>query len=207
MTKTVDIPIAAGKRIAEEYGYDQVVIVARKVGDGGREHVTTYGVDKAHCSVAARMGDFFKHKLMGWPDPPPQSADSATKIVDDPCALILARIAQDLGLEGIDPPAVRDAVLRLRVDVANLRGFADELLSDWPDVGGADGFDLQLWGLKHGLLEMKTPKPTAPCSEHCNCVEYHGSDPKDWADGVECYRKTARLKGYAANGPDDAPGF
>ncbi len=64
---TVEIPIAAGKRIADEYGYDQVVIVARKVG--GPEHVTTYGVDKVHCAVAARMGNFFKHKLMGWPQP------------------------------------------------------------------------------------------------------------------------------------------
>ena len=64
------IPIVAARRIAEEYGYDQVVIVARKVGpqNVGGEHVTTYGVDKANCDVAARIGDFFKHKLMGWPE-------------------------------------------------------------------------------------------------------------------------------------------
>lgn len=62
------IPVCAGQRIAEEFGYDQVVIVARKVGVC--EHVTTYGVDKAHCAVAARMGNFFKHKLMGWPAEP-----------------------------------------------------------------------------------------------------------------------------------------
>lgn len=65
--KAVPIPITAAKMIAEDYGYDQVVIVARKVG--GPEHVTTYGVDKAHCDVAARIGHFFKHKLMGWPEP------------------------------------------------------------------------------------------------------------------------------------------
>jgi hypothetical protein len=59
------IPISAAKLVAEKYGYDQVVIVARKVGDG--EHCTTYGVDKANCDVAARIGNFFKHKLMGWP--------------------------------------------------------------------------------------------------------------------------------------------
>lgn len=70
---TVDIPIKAGKRITEEYGYDQVVIVARKVGFG--EHVTTYGVDKANCDVAACIGDFFKHKLMGWTEPEPSEAD------------------------------------------------------------------------------------------------------------------------------------
>jgi hypothetical protein len=61
------IPIEAAKLIAEKYGYDQVVVVARKVGEGGREHCTTYGVTKEHCDVAARIGDFFKHELMGWP--------------------------------------------------------------------------------------------------------------------------------------------
>lgn len=58
------IPISAGKRIADEYGYDQVVIVARKVGQG--EHVTTYGVNKENCAMAARVGDFFKYELMKW---------------------------------------------------------------------------------------------------------------------------------------------
>lgn len=68
------IPISAGKRIADEFGYDQVVIVGRRVG--GFEHVTTYGIDKMNCSVAARMGYFFKHKLMGWPE---QSAAKDSK--------------------------------------------------------------------------------------------------------------------------------
>lgn len=60
----VEIPISAGERIAKEYGYDQVVIVGRRVG--GFEHVTTYGIDAANCKVAARIGDYFKYKLMGW---------------------------------------------------------------------------------------------------------------------------------------------
>ena len=58
------IPISAAKRIAQDYGYDQVVIIARKVGGG--EHVTTYGIDAIHCKVAARTGDFLKYKIMGW---------------------------------------------------------------------------------------------------------------------------------------------
>ncbi len=58
------IPISAAKQIAQEHGYDQVIIVARAVGEG--EHVTTYGRDKANCDVAARIGDFLKHKIMGW---------------------------------------------------------------------------------------------------------------------------------------------
>lgn len=60
------IPVDAARQVAESYGYDQVIIVARKVGDGGGEHCTTYGRDKAHCDVAARCGEFLKHKVMGW---------------------------------------------------------------------------------------------------------------------------------------------
>jgi len=63
---TIPIPISAAKKIADAYGYDQVVIIARKVGNDGCEHVTTYGADKANCEVAARMGDFLKYKVMGW---------------------------------------------------------------------------------------------------------------------------------------------
>ena len=60
----MDIPIEAAKKIAEEYDYDQVVIIARKVGRN--EHVITYGKDKENCDVAARIGDFLKYKVMGW---------------------------------------------------------------------------------------------------------------------------------------------
>lgn len=63
------IPIAAAKEIAERYDYDQVVIVARKVGgpkDEHGEHVTTYGRNRAHCHVAAQIGRFLKFKVMGW---------------------------------------------------------------------------------------------------------------------------------------------
>lgn len=60
------IPISAAENIAKQYGYDQVIVVARAVGDDGGEHVITYGRDKANCDVAARIGDFLKHKIMGW---------------------------------------------------------------------------------------------------------------------------------------------
>jgi len=60
------IPINAAKTIADQYDYDQVIIIARKTGMGGGEHVTTYGVDKTHCAIAARVGNFIKHKIMLW---------------------------------------------------------------------------------------------------------------------------------------------
>jgi hypothetical protein len=61
------IPIRAAQAIAEQFGYSQVIVVARAVGRNGGEHVTTYGIDKANCGIAATIGRFFKHKLMGWP--------------------------------------------------------------------------------------------------------------------------------------------
>ncbi|EKS29277.1 hypothetical protein [Afipia felis] len=63
------IPISAAKRLANEYGYDQVIVYARKVGespDPHGEHMTTYGVNTEHCDVAARIGDFLKYEIMGW---------------------------------------------------------------------------------------------------------------------------------------------
>lgn len=71
---TKPIPVSAARNIAQLYDYDQVIVVARKVGDDGMEHVTTYGRDKAHCAVAARTGDFLKHKIMGWPEYTPETA-------------------------------------------------------------------------------------------------------------------------------------
>ena len=59
-----NIPIKAAEEIAKKYGYDQVIIVARAIGEG--EHVTTYGRDKANCDVAAHIGNFLKYKIMGW---------------------------------------------------------------------------------------------------------------------------------------------
>lgn len=63
------IPVSAAEAIAHKYGYDQVVVIARKVGDDPAphgEHCTTYGRNKEHCSVAARIGDLLKFKVMGW---------------------------------------------------------------------------------------------------------------------------------------------
>ena len=63
------IPISAAEKIAKAYGYDQIVVIGRKVGSGDEdhgEHVTTYGINKEHCAAAAIIGDFLKYKVMGW---------------------------------------------------------------------------------------------------------------------------------------------
>jgi hypothetical protein len=66
--KTTDIPISAAEEIAKKYGYEQVVIIGRKTGtdENAREHCTTYGINKVHCKIAADIGNFLKHKVMGW---------------------------------------------------------------------------------------------------------------------------------------------
>ena len=74
----IPIPINSAREIAEKYGYDQVMIYARKVdrpaGTGetacqeikGGEHITTYGVNKSHCDAIARIASFLQTKIMGW---------------------------------------------------------------------------------------------------------------------------------------------
>lgn len=60
------IPISAAKHIAEEYGYDQVVVYARRTGENpSGEHMTTYGINKVHCEIAAKIGKVLQ-KFMGW---------------------------------------------------------------------------------------------------------------------------------------------
>lgn len=62
------IPVAVAEGIAKAYGYHQVVIIARRVGEAGDggEHCTTYGTDEANKSVAARIGTFLTEKVMNW---------------------------------------------------------------------------------------------------------------------------------------------
>lgn len=56
------IPVKVAKAIGERFGYDQVLIVARKTGKGGGERVVTWGRNKAHCDVALRIADFLVEK-------------------------------------------------------------------------------------------------------------------------------------------------
>lgn len=60
------IPLAEAKRLVRQYGYDQVVIVARKTGERGMEHVATFGADRKHCDIAAMIGDYLKYEIMNW---------------------------------------------------------------------------------------------------------------------------------------------
>lgn len=81
------IPIAAAERIAKDYDYDQVIVFARKVGADGVEHMTTYGRTKEHCSVAARIGEFLQHKIMGWAAAP--QGDDARALLREARAALL----------------------------------------------------------------------------------------------------------------------
>lgn len=62
MPKSKRIPIAAARRIAEQYGYEQVIILAREPEQGW---VTTYGVTRELCRGAAAMAERLRATL-GW---------------------------------------------------------------------------------------------------------------------------------------------
>jgi hypothetical protein len=63
---TKRIPISVAKRVSEEYGMNQVIIVTwddiNKV-----THVVTYGKSVEECIQAAQGGNFVK-KALGWPE-------------------------------------------------------------------------------------------------------------------------------------------
>lgn len=58
------IPVKAASALALQYGFDQVIIVARRVGEG--ESVTTYGKGRIHKDIAARTGEYLQREVMGW---------------------------------------------------------------------------------------------------------------------------------------------
>ena len=101
----VPIPVSAGALLSRQYGYDQVIIIGRRVGKGvgSGEHVTTYGRNPEHCSVAARAGNYLKHKVMGWPEDP-TDMDQAAKVIDRLLVLLASH----------DYNAVDDAIAWLR---------------------------------------------------------------------------------------------
>ena len=80
-----------------------------------------------------------------------------------------------------------------REELAKLRGFAQDILNDWPDVGYLDGFDLQQLAHKHGLLVSETRFQPCGIDGACSCAAMVDAD--EWAEGVTCFRKTAVLKG------------
>ena len=65
--KRKPIPISAAERIAKQYGYDQVIIYARRITEDEGEHMTTYGRNKAHCRAIARIGNHLKFNVFLWP--------------------------------------------------------------------------------------------------------------------------------------------
>ena len=103
------IPISAAAQIAETYGYDQVIIIARKVGDDPAphgEHCTTYGVDMANCRAAGLIGNFLKHKVMGWASA--QRAAARHRVGEDG-----AVTGNDLGVQ-VDDAVARAAAAKKR---------------------------------------------------------------------------------------------
>lgn len=52
---------------AETYDYDQVIVIARKIGATTSEEVVmTYGRNDTHKAVAASIGNFFKFRVVKW---------------------------------------------------------------------------------------------------------------------------------------------
>ena len=72
-----------------------------------------------------------------------------------------------------------------------LRAFAQAVMDCWSDGWGIEGDDLQHIATEHGMLVPEIRN--SPCADGCRCAEH--VLPKEWTDGVVCYRKTALLTG------------
>ncbi len=59
---TKDAPISEIKAIGEKYGYDQVIILAKKPGLG---QVVSWGKDDEHCDIAERAGNLLRWIFLG----------------------------------------------------------------------------------------------------------------------------------------------
>ena len=64
--KNKKIPIKAAKDIANEYGYNQIIIHGYDI-ESGVQSVCTYGKSQEDCDNSAKGGNAIK-KLLGWPD-------------------------------------------------------------------------------------------------------------------------------------------
>jgi hypothetical protein len=145
------IPISAAERIAKDYGYDQVIVIARKVGDAPDphgEHCTTYGINKAHCEVAARAGDFLKYKVMGW------AADDTTD--DQRRIAACLKACEDISTEVLELNATAGGVANLERQRNELRAALQTLvLFTKPSKSNAVA-------MHHALRTLEPYKPAEP---------------------------------------------
>lgn len=111
MTRT--IPVSDAAHIGKTRDFDQVVIIARKVGEDGNEHVTTWGRDRQHCDVARRIGDFLKFMVMGW-EPGKAELHHAGSVTDDEIGEALADVIDIMqrsdadNMPGLTAPSVEE---------------------------------------------------------------------------------------------------
>jgi hypothetical protein len=62
------IPVSAATGIARQFKADQVIIIARSLGDDDGECCTTYGSTDEHKQIAAAIGAYLTDRVMQWPD-------------------------------------------------------------------------------------------------------------------------------------------
>ena len=93
------IQLSEMEELCTKYGFDQVIVLARKVGEGGYENLGTHGVDMEHSAAAEAIGVHLRIKVMGWVEHP-----DGKELVGE--RVRLARAAKPL-LEAAKAAAVR----------------------------------------------------------------------------------------------------
>ncbi len=88
------IPIQTAKEIAHKHDYDQVIILARRIGVPGLEWVTTYGKNKVQCDAAAKIGDALRDNVVPTLNALENGLEKAINLLWEHCEGIAPRIEE-----------------------------------------------------------------------------------------------------------------
>jgi hypothetical protein len=142
------VPIAAAKDIAHRFGYDQVVVFARRVGEPPEphgEHLTTYGINKEHCDVAALMAEKLA-TFMGWKAESTKDHASDHQLLEVDGDLI---VAVDPAVPGNDATAFF-TIVRSELD-SELLKRTDQFLN--LITSGPEAAEFRFWNIHEGLWQ------------------------------------------------------
>ena len=64
------IALAEMEALCTKYGFNQVIVLARKVGEHGYENLGTHGTDMEHSNAAAAIGEHLRKDVLGWTESP-----------------------------------------------------------------------------------------------------------------------------------------
>ena len=128
--------------LLERYGFDQIIVLARKLGEDGYENLGTHGTDMEHSNAAAAIGEHLRKEVMGWVESP-----EGKELVGE--RVRLARAAPELERQRDEARAGNAVMVKALREITELRGLTtagrarkiarNALGNSYRAEGGGDG--------------------------------------------------------------------